>query len=564
MKTLSMMIWVLIIPFLSFSQQMTEILGRPTNTSITMNILFDSQVEVYFEYGTVKGTYPKATTVIKSVLNEPVETSITGLLAGTRYYYRTRYRKIGETTYLASAEHTFITQRKAGSSFRFTMEADIHIYDKKGNGPVWTTTLQNQLKDTADFMIDLGDTFGDDHNATTITSKEVQQLQLNCRAYFGKVCHSLPLYFCIGNHEGEFGYYLLQTPPNNLATYETLWRKKYYPNPYPDGFYTGNTTEEGNGIGKPENYYAWEWGDALFIVLDAYRYPTANEKPEQWDWTLGKQQYDWFKQTLENNKSKFKFVFAHHLLGQGRGGVNLAKNFEWGGYNTKGTWEFDKYRPGWALPIHQLMKANKVDVFFQGHDHLYAREELDGIVYQEVPMPSDSSYEIGMLANADAYTGKIINGSGHLRVTVTPDMATVDYVSSKLPKDETATLKNGAVVYSYSIKKSTVTSISNENQLSTSLNTQNWSVFPNPAGDEINISFNQEVDKELLIQIINIEGKVVKQIERIGISNAGNIINTKLYDNSGNKLNSGIYLVRVIADGKNISSKKIAVKCSTK
>ncbi len=36
-------------------------------------------------------------------------------------------------------------------------------------------------------------------------------------------------------------------------------------------------------------------------------------------------------------------------------------------------------------------------------------------------MPSDSTYEIGMLANADAYTADTVEGSGHLRVTVDAD-----------------------------------------------------------------------------------------------------------------------------------------------
>jgi hypothetical protein len=91
------------------------------------------------------------------------------------------------------------------------------------------------------------------------------------------------------------------------------------------------------------------------------------------------------------------------------------------------------------------MVANGVDIFFQGHDHLYAVEELDGIVYQEVPMPSDSSYNIGVTDNGDAYTGIKLNGSGHLRVRVDPDCVTVDYVAAWLPQtpsEQTKTAKS--------------------------------------------------------------------------------------------------------------------------
>jgi len=58
-------------------------------------------------------------------------------------------------------------------------------------------------------------------------------------------------------------------------------------------------------------------GNALFVVLDAYRYETVSPKPTNlWDWTLGEAQYDWLKQTLEQSHAKFKFVCAHHVLGR--------------------------------------------------------------------------------------------------------------------------------------------------------------------------------------------------------------------------------------------------------
>ncbi len=67
----------------------------------------------------------------------------------------------------------------------------------------------------------------------------------------------------------------------------TIWaatmRKTYFPNPFPDGFYTGNATEE-QQVGLPENYYAWQWGDALFVVLDPY-WPTSGKGNESWSRT---------------------------------------------------------------------------------------------------------------------------------------------------------------------------------------------------------------------------------------------------------------------------------------
>ncbi|MFN5365514.1 MAG: hypothetical protein ACK5Q2_12795 [Bacteroidota bacterium] len=62
-----------------------------------------------------------------------------------------------------------------------------------------------------------------------------------------------------------------RNPPDNIAVYGTLWRKFYYPNPVPNDFYSGNLTQEPWNIGLPENYYAFTWGDALFVILDVYR-----------------------------------------------------------------------------------------------------------------------------------------------------------------------------------------------------------------------------------------------------------------------------------------------------
>jgi hypothetical protein len=310
--------------------------------------------------------------------------------------------------------------------------------------------LQNVQADQPDFYLDLGDTFGDDHDPA-ITYAQMLQLHLDQRPYFGFICRTSPLFLCIGNHEAECGAYLNGTP-NNLCVYGTNARNYYYPNPYPDGFYSGNDVIE-NFVGRPQNYYAWTWGNALFVVLDAYRYiEGTNPKPSNfWDWSLGQAQYDWFKQTLQNSSATFKFVFAHHVLGQSRGATRWAPYYEWGGLNADGTPGFVSERPGWDAPIHQLMADNHVTIFFQGHDHLFAKEELDGVVYQECPMPSDSTYNVSS-ENEDDYSGIILKNSGHLRVTVSPSQVIVDYVNAFLPEDEDNTHLNGQTAYSYTIQ----------------------------------------------------------------------------------------------------------------
>jgi hypothetical protein len=162
-------------------------------------------------------------------------------------------------------------------------------------------------------------------------------------------------------------------------------------------------------------------------------------------------QYKWFQKTLEESKAKYKFVFTHQVIGTNRGEIGLAPGYEWGGNkNYTGAYEFDVKRPGWTMPIHQLMVKNNVTAFFHGHDHLYSREELDGIVYLELPSPADFLY--GM-PNKNSYKGVNLPCTGYVNVTVAPTGVKIDYINSFLPKDVTDTRKDGQIADTYTIKK---------------------------------------------------------------------------------------------------------------
>ncbi|MFC1597427.1 hypothetical protein ACFL5Q_05755 [Planctomycetota bacterium] len=138
--------------------------------------------------------------------------------------------------------------------------------------------------------------------------------------------------------------------------------------------------------------------------------------------------------------------------------MEAARFFEWGGRGLDGRYEFDARRRGWEKPIHQLLVDNKVSVVFHGHDHFFAKQELDGIVYQLVPQPGHDRY--GSVRSAREYgyvEGEILAGSGHLRVSVSPQEAVVDFILSVLPEDERGSQRNAAVAYSYSIAASSQT-----------------------------------------------------------------------------------------------------------
>ena len=502
------------------AQTFNIILGRPTDKTVTASIMFNQNTDYFFEYGTQKGVYTQTSANYTATANKPDEIDLTNLTANTQYFYRVKYKATSSSTFINSTEYSFYTQRAKGSTFTFTIEADEHLYDKKGVRSMYQVTLNNQAKDKPDFMLSLGDIFGDDHNPYTITSPELDALHADYRPFLGSICHSVPFYVCLGNHEGENDFYLTKTPPNNLTVWGTQWRKYYYPNPFPNSFYSGNTDEEQYGIGNPENYYAWTWGDALFVVLDVYRDQCdTSDKPQGWNWSLGLPQYNWLKTTLETSTAKYKFVFAHHVRGQGRGGITNAQLYEWGGRNKlNGPNTFANNRPGWAKPIHNLFIDNKVNIFFQGHDHVFAHETLDSVTYQAVPMAADSTYEIGMLANADSYVSDTVDGTGHIRVTVSPENVKVDYVKAYLPADTLGIHKNGEIGFTYTIgKKSDNTSI---NEV---IEKPIVKLFPNPANNELYLLSNN-LNEAYDISMYNLIGQQVLQTtnKTIDISNLPN------------------------------------------
>ena len=438
--------------------RVTEVLGRPTDDSVTVNARADQVLEVYYEYGPAPGTYAATTPTVTLAAFSPAEILIHGLEPDARTYFRMRYRSVGSAgPFAAGTEHSFHTQRAPGSGFRFCVQGDSHPEraGRQFDGALYARTLATAAADGPDFYLTIGDDFSID-TLKTIDAASVAERYTLQLPYLALVGQSAPLFLVNGNHE-QAARYLLNGTPDSPAVWAQNARNLHYPQPAPDGFYTGNAEEVAH-VGLLRNRFAWTWGDALFVVIDPYwSSPVPVDGPlgggpktaDRWEITLGDEQYFWLKQTLEASTARWKFVFAHHVSGTGRGGIERAGEFEWGGLDADGTWGFTRQRPTWPLPIHQLMAANGVTIFFQGHDHIFVRQELDGVIYQSLPEPADPTYT---LWNADAYTsGDKAANSGYVRVTVTAASLRVDYVKTYLPNDESTSRRNGEVAYSYSL-----------------------------------------------------------------------------------------------------------------
>ncbi len=414
------------IPLLLQKYAGSELLGRPTDRSIVVNIIAASGMEAFIEYGLVSGNYIQKSQTFTSLNGEPIEILINSLSPNTRYYYRNNFKLLGSLEFAKGPEHSFFTQRASDATFTFDLQADPHM-DANSDPSVYNRTLQAEAYDRPDFIIDLGDTFMTEKFAAN--QEQVDRRYIETRAFLDIPGGSSPVFLVNGNHEGEFGWVFSSANQSNNAYWAIKARKLYYPNPYPDGFYTGSLSQDPI-VGLHENYYSWSWGNALFVVLDPYTYSNDFKRTgTMWDSTIGNEQYQWFKKTLESSNATYKFVFEHHVLAEFRGMTTWADKFEWGGYNDKGVWEFDQLRPNWTLPLHQLMVKNNVNIFFQGHDHLFCQEIKDGVVYQEVPQPSAQTRADNPDPTiAGNYTGQVFPSSGYLRVQVSPQNVSVEYI----------------------------------------------------------------------------------------------------------------------------------------
>ena len=389
------------IPYSSGATPISAKLLSASANSFTISVTSSSAAKVFIEYGYTKSKYTGKTQPLSLTKGSPGSFTIEGLKAETKVFYRIRYALGGKSTFSALPQAS-MTTAKAGEDFVFAVQADPHM-DQASSAEVYTSTINQIVKSNPAFLMDLGDIFMTDKLQDKSEPSIRQRFEL-MKSFYDKL-NGIPLYFTLGNHDGELGY-------SNFNTKK--YRKEYFP------AQTGDLA-----------YYSFTTPESIHIVLDIFTYTTSSPKDDGWQWTLGKTQYDWLKETLENSTARHKFVYVHHLLygnAQSRGGVEMAKFNEWGGKNRDGTEGFASNRPGWAKPVHQLLVDSKVDFVFKGHDHLYVKQELDGIIYQTLPQPSHPGNKTSSAAEYGYVTGKAIGGSGFLKVTTNLTSIKVEFV----------------------------------------------------------------------------------------------------------------------------------------
>jgi len=341
--------------------------------------------------------------------------TVEGLTGGSTYEYRVVTAVPGGDPRPVSSGR-FTTQRTGEVGFSAALITDAHtgaFVDGAGPIEVLDEVIRNVRRDQPDFVIGLGD------NVAWSTSRNMPQRDdvgatrayTMYRRHLAPLSMSCPHFGLIGNWEGESGKF-----PVDSAALVAGVRRRFTPNPddavYPQG---GSTNED---------YYAFEWGPALFVILNVQSYtaPSGDQaKPREdatvvEDWTLGSAQFAWMEQTLSKSDHPFKFVCIHHAVG-GNGGTEEETLYGRGGPRAAGVGE--------QKLLHEAMREFGVQIFFYGHDHVFVDELVDDIHYA-LPGSCGAPWKFGReITGYHRYWGD----SGHGRLTVRPEQATVEFVN---------------------------------------------------------------------------------------------------------------------------------------
>lgn len=395
------------------------LLFNPTATSFGINVIAFGDLDRIRVRVRESGS-PDWRNALEPEVRAPdaLEWHVENLTASTLYEYEVFEQRAEHRTLFTGS---VTTARPPGESFSFAVVTDTHISPREvAPGEVATVTpfeetmafVANDIFTAKpEFIVNLGDML-DFHlfgfNQPPPDKSWTRLGYLNYRRLYGDLLGFTPHFTVIGNWDGESG----------CNTEEEIERSRsqrllYLPGPEPDTYPEGGS--------ELEDYYAFTWGDALFVVLNVMTYtPTCHnltvDEGQPDDWTLGEAQLDFLRTTLENATSKWRFLLIHHAVGGAAGDLANSAYGRGGGQAA---------RVGEQSVVHDLMLEHGVQIFFYGHDHVFTNMIVDGIHY----MLPGSAGAIWKFEKTETGYTQYWTDSGYARVNVSPETVQVDFVA---------------------------------------------------------------------------------------------------------------------------------------
>ena len=346
-------------------------LGRPTQTSMTMNLVAgDKAIVSYFKFGEEEKSRVRSwqrTEDFHLKARSVGEIVLQSLLPGILYQYQLFARFSESKEFQLVTTQSFRTQRLESSPFSFAIVSDSHLTPfNRDRLEILKQVSSSIFSRKPEFLLMLGD------NIQTFTSHGGPMTEQR----FGPILYTLlrqglkdlpssvPVFMANGNWEGENGWH-----PVKEKEWARQARLAFIPNP------DHKTYPEGGSVN--EDYYGFTWGDVLCLVLNVTGYTPEDHAlgsriGRSDDWTLGDKQKDWLFRQLSESKAQWKLLFIHHTVG-GNSGDDMNSRYGRGGGRAANIGE--------QALIHQWMRQFGVQVFFYGHDHVFTDMVVDDIHY---------------------------------------------------------------------------------------------------------------------------------------------------------------------------------------
>ncbi|WNM60310.1 FG-GAP-like repeat-containing protein [Candidatus Nitrospira neomarina] len=333
-------------------------LVTPTSITIVWRTDLNSADNSQVKYGTVSGSLTQTATgtaVTRAGLNVKDHiVTITGLAAATKYFYNVgtapNVVQAGGTT-----NHFFVTAPPIGSATPIRAwvlgdSGDAGVNQRNVRDAMLTETSANP----PDIILHMGDMAYENGTDAEFTSKHF--------AIYQDILRQTPLWPTLGNHE----------VPNSTSSMGI--------GPYYEAHVLPSSGQAGGVASGTEAYYAFDYANVHFIVLDSMDSSRAPGSP----------MVTWLQNDLASTGQEWVIAFWHHPpYSKGHDSDNAADS---GGRLVD-----------MREKILPILEAGGVDLVFAGHSHAYERSYL-----------LDGAYGYGTAPNFATPSFNTLQADGHI------------------------------------------------------------------------------------------------------------------------------------------------------
>jgi 3',5'-cyclic AMP phosphodiesterase CpdA len=397
---------------------------------------------------------------------------ISDLVPATRYFYRVT---LGETSSAAS----FITAPDDNAtSVKFMLHGDTQA-NAASHDSVCEAMIGEYLADPAYQSLILG--VGDVSNFGMLESDWDQYFFNPAFVHIRERLAHVPFNTCIGNHELY----------ESATTYDLdapLFRK-YFPYPF-----------------EADRYWSFDYGPAHIVIADLYPWyydpGLPNLIPPGF---ISPEQEQWIEDDLSSTNKRWKFVIIHE--------------------------------PGWSAgphpnnpsvqdTLHPLCKIAGVDIVFAGHNHYYARADVDDIPYittsggAHLYWPVPGSPKVVTSRREHHFCKIEINGSVLDLWAVKPDGEIIDHFTIVKNISVNAEPLQAPVLRLYQNR-------------------------PNPFRPRTSITFDLASSSQVSLRIYDVGGRLVRTLVDAQLNPDSYSVEWDGHDSAGHRVASGTYWYRL-------------------